>query len=354
MRATHWTSITFLTAIGVLLLFQLPFGEAESSSDPTLPDRGNLAPLLSPLPRLVERVRVVPEMGPVVDLATLHDQMVLLSSKGWLLHSGGVSRGWFGDPTPGSPTWLDHGVSVAVGEGEVSILDARRSSVSVWDTVGNRVREIPIPIEATLAQQPKQLLLGPEGEILALLLKVNLDGSASFDIMALDPLGGARTVATLPKQGETMLFQEPRLAWAPSSLLMMDPLTHSLSSLTLSSGQVTQLPSRVAPPLWSVPRSHVREYEKLLGRMGSTMAGLSQLPPEWPSVRDFSVRPDGSILLAVTATEDRVHIEHLRPDGTPIGRFSLEGFAQPVFLSSGRAFLAEQRIDETVIYEFIF
>ena len=84
------------------------------------------------------------------------------------------------------------------------------------------------------------------------------------------------------------------------------------------------------------------------------MAKLSALPEFWPSVRDFTIRDDGSLLLTVTATEDRWHVEHLDPGATPLARFNLDGFVQPLFLSDGRAFLAEEDINETVIYEFVF
>ena len=84
------------------------------------------------------------------------------------------------------------------------------------------------------------------------------------------------------------------------------------------------------------------------------MGSLSALPTVWPSVRDFTVREDGSLLLMVTATEDRIHIEHLSPEAAPIGRFNLDGFDHPVFLSDGRAFIVTEGIEETVIYELVF
>jgi hypothetical protein len=289
-----------------------------------------------------------------VDLAVHDSTLVLLSSDGWLLLSGSSLRGWFGDRTPGSPSWIDQPVSVTIEAGRIHLLEARRSAVSVWDTLGSRIREIPIPRQGSLASHPKQLLSGPNGNLLVVLLRIEVDGAASWDVLGMDSLGVSRTVASFPNTEETMLFQEPRLARGSSYLLMIDPLRYEIYSLETLSGRTTRTGGRKSPPLWNVPRSRKREYQDLLARMDRTLAGLSALPEAWPSIRDLTVCRDGSLLISVTATEDRVHIEHLSPEGMPLGRFNVEGFRGPVFLSDGRAFLADQDLEETVIYEYIF
>lgn len=354
MRAAHWTIALFFFAIGGLLLLRLSPGESRAGENPAIPDLGTLAPIMNPPPQRVERARFVPEVGAVVELAAQGDKMVILSSKGWLFQSGASSHGWFGDPTPGSPAWLDRAVSVALGEGDVYILDERRSTVSVWDTLGIRTGEFPIPVRADLVQQPKRVLIGPTGDPLLVALGINMDGAAAWTILAIDSLGGTRTLDSLPSREESVIFQEPRLAVNSLSLFMIDPLTQLLSSYDQVSGGFGPPARREAPPLWFVPKRQLREYQRLLGRMGGTLARLSALPEHWPSVQDFTVRADGSILLVVTATEDRFHIEHLTSGTVPIGRFNLDGFDRPLFLSDGRAFIAEEGINETVIYEFIF
>jgi hypothetical protein len=354
MRAAHWTIALFFFAIGGLLLFRLSPRDSRAGEDPVSPDLGALAPLMRPLPQRVERARFVPETGAVVELAAQGDKMVILSSKGWLFQSGESSRGWFGDPTPGSPAWLDRAVSVALGKGEVYILDERRSTVSIWDTLGVRTGEFPISPRTDLVQQTKQIILGSTGDLLLVVLGINMDGDAAWTILAMDSLGGSRTVDSLPSRDESMIFQEPRLALDSLSLLMVETLTQRLSSFDRDSGSFTPRSQRDRPPLWYIPQRNIREYQKILGRMRGTMGSLSALPTVWPSVRDFTVREDGSLLLMVTATEDRIHIEHLSPEAAPIGRFNLDGFDQPVFLSDGRAFIVSEGLEETVIYELVF
>jgi hypothetical protein len=150
-----------------------------------------------------------------------------------------------------------------------------------------------------------------------------------------------------------MIFEAPLLATADSTLFAMAPLVHELARVELANGRVTSLYTRTDPPLWAVPRRHRREYSRMLNGLGAAAAQLSQLPEFWPSVRDFSVKEGGSVLVAVTAGEDRQHIELLTRELTPIGRFSPEGFVEPVFLSQGRAFVVEEGVDETVVYELI-
>ena len=151
-----------------------------------------------------------------------------------------------------------------------------------------------------------------------------------------------------------MIFQEPLLSRHGSALFTVHALTHEISRLDAESTGIGFVAGRDDPPLWYVPHRHVREYRELLGSMAGPMAALSALPEFWPSVRDFTVRDDGSLVLTVTATEDRRHVEHLSARAVPLGRFNLDGFAEPLFLSNGRAFIADERLDETVIHEFIF
>lgn len=354
MRAAQWTALIFLLTIGALFFIRFLTGSSQGAEDPTRPDLGGLAPIMTPPPEQLERARFIPEGGDLVDLAVRGDRMAILGRDGWLYSSGDSSRGWFGDHTPGSPDWIDRPISIALGESEVFILDERRLLVSVWDTLGTRTGDLSLPISSTLAHRPTKVLLGPKGRLLVVVQRINMDGTASWDIVAFDSLGSATSLVSIPNQSETMIFQEPLLSVSGSTLMSMDPLTQGLSSVDPASGWVTSVAQREDPPFWLVPRRHVRSYRQLLGRMGGTMAKLSALPEFWPSVRDFTIRDDGSLLLTVTATEDRWHVEYLDPGATPLARFNLDGFVQPLFLSDGRAFLAEEGINETVIYEFVF
>ena len=354
MRAAQWTALIFLVTISALYLIRFLTGSSQGAEDPRRPDLGNLAPIMTPLPKQLERARFTPEGGDLVDLAVRGDRMAILGRDGWLYSSEDSSRGWFGDHTPGSPDWIDRPISIALGESEVFILDGRRSLISVWDTLGTRTGDLSLPISSTLAYRPTKVLLGPKGHPLVVVQRIDMDGTASWDIVAFDSLGSASSLVSIPNQAETMIFQEPLLSVSGSTLMSMDPLTQGLSSVDPASGRVTSVAQRGDPPFWLVPHRHVRSYKQLLGRMGGPMAQLSALPEFWPSVRDFTIRDDGSLLLTVTATEDRWHVEYLDPGATPLARFNLDGFVQPLFLSDGRAFIAEEGINETVIYEFVF
>jgi hypothetical protein len=354
MRAAQWTVLTFVGAIGALLVLAPSTTGPEGTEDATAPDLGRLAPVMAPPPEETERARFVPEAGTVVDLAVEQGRMVILCREGWRYHSGGTSRGWFGDPSPGSPDWLDRPVAVALGEGKVYVLEAGRFLVSVWDTLGSRTGVLALPVGSTSAHRPTRLLLGPDNAPLVVVQQFNEDGTASWDIVAFDSRANPRTLLSLPNQQETMIFQEPILALRGRELLSMDPLNHDLSRVDAESKALSVVAQREDPPLWFVPQRHVQGYQQLQGRMSGPMAALSALPRTWPSVRDFTVREDGSLLLTVTATEDRLHVEHLSPVAVPLGRLNLDGFAQPLFLSKGRAFIADEGLDETVIHEFVF
>jgi hypothetical protein len=182
---------------------------------------------------------------------------------------------------------------------------------------------------------------------------VERDGTAFWEIFRFDTLGTAENVLSLPSRSRSMVFREPLLALAGSTLLSLAPLTHALSRVDLDSPIALPLVTRSNPPLWRIPRRHRREYQRMLAGMGAEAARLSELPDFWPSVRDFTVRSDGSILVAVTAGEDRQHLEILTGEMTPMGRFSSDGFVEPIFLSQGRAFVVEEALDGTVIHELL-
>jgi hypothetical protein len=226
--------------------------------------------------------------------------------------------------------------------------------VAAADTLGETTRIIPLPTVGTLSQRATSLTLGPSGHPIVVVQAVDLDASASWEI--LDPLleDSARVLASLQNNDPTMTFQGPLLSSWEGRILSLHPLTHSLSVLQHGHGSFTPKWVRDNPPLWKIPGRHLRDYRRLLGRLGSIMADLSALPPYWPSVRGFTVRRDGSVLLAVTASADRVHIEHLDPAGNPQQRFSSEGFTDQVFLTQGRAFIVQEGWEETSVHEFVF
>jgi hypothetical protein len=213
--------------------------------------------------------------------------------------------------------------------------------------------DLRIPSGSTYAQRPTQMLLGPRRSPLVALQRVETDGEAFWDLLAFGPRGEVEPVLSLPRPSRSMVFSEPLLAFQDSTLLSMAPLTHGLSRVDLRTGRLAGISNRVDPPMWYVPRRHRREYRRMVRGLGGNAAGLAGLPDLWPSVRDFTVRDDGSLLVAVTAGEDRVHIELLTRELEPLGRFSDAGFLESVFLSQGRAFIAEERMDGTVIHELL-
>ena len=353
MRAARWSSALFLTSITILLgLFTLVSGPT-GAMDPSRPDRGQLAPLLEPPPHRIEAARVPPEFGRVVDLAVNGRALAILTPRGWVLRSGDATVTWTGSRAVGSPGWLPRPISIAVDPGAVYVLDAERSVVSVWDTQGTRLGELAIPRGGKPYRRLFQLLLTSEGSPLVTLQEVDGGGLATWGILEFDDTGVAREALSLPGRSRNMVFEAPHLATAGSTLYAMAPLVHELARGELAAGRVAGLSSRASPPLWVVPRRRRREYRRMINRLGAAAAHLSQLPEFWPSVRDFTVLEDGSVLLAVTAGEDRQHIELLTGDLTPIGRFSPDGFLAPVFLSQGRAFVVEEGVDGTVVYELI-
>lgn len=353
MRAARWSSGLLLTFVAVLAGIHTLTSASPGATDPSHPDRGKLAPFLDPPPGRVEVAHVDPDFGQVVDLAVDGEALAILTARGWVLRSGSSTVDWMGSRTVGSPDWFPGPNSIAVGSGTVYVLDAERSVVSVWDARGSRLGELTVPRYGSRYQRLCQLVLTPEDRPLVTLQEVRDDGTASWKILEFDTAGVPREALSLPGQSPNMVFEAPILATGDSTLVLMAPLVHELSRVDLATARVTSLFTRAAPPLWIVPRHHRRKYRRMLNTLGTVATRLSQLPEFWPSVRDFTVRDGGGVLVAVSAGEDRQHIELLTRELTPIGRFSPEGFAEPVFLSRGRAFLVEEGINGTVVYELI-
>ncbi|MGW8265127.1 MAG: hypothetical protein ACWGSQ_02100 [Longimicrobiales bacterium] len=353
MRAARWAFGLLLISVAVLSGTHTLISASAGAADPTHPDRGDLAPLLDPPPGRVEVARVAPEFGRVIDLAVNGETLAVLTARGWVLRSGTATVDWMGSRTAGSPDWLPGPVSIAVGAGAVYVLDADRSVVSVWDTHGTRLSELAVPREGSRYQRLCQLVLTAAERPVVTLQEVQEDGTAAWKILEFDATGGPRAALSLPTRSPNMVFEAPILATAGSTLFLMAPLAHELSRVDLATSRVASLFTRQAPPLWVVPRRHRRSYRRMLNRLGTAAARLSQLPEFWPSVRDFTVTEGGAVLVAVSAGEDRQHIELLTRELKPIGRFSPEGFEEPVFLSRGRAFLVEEGMNGTVVYELI-
>jgi hypothetical protein len=353
MRAARWTTVLFLASGAALAGAFLATSGPSGAEDPAHPDVGHLAPPLEPPPLRIPIAVVSTDLGEVLDLTLHGGRVAILGAGGWLLQSASSSVELVRNSTPGSPNWLGRPVSIALGPDAVYVLDADRSVVSVWDTTGHRLTDLRIPFGSTYAQRPTQMVLGPQGFPIVTLTRVEAGGRAFWDLISFDPHGGSLPILSIPRSSRSMVFSEPILAVQDSTLFSMAPLTHALSRVHLETGRLISISTRPDPPLWYVPIRHRREYRRMVRGLGGTAVALSELPEFWPSVRDFTIREDGSLLVAVTAGEDRVHIELLTPGMNPAGRFSEEGFLQPLFLSQGRAFIAEERMDDTVIHELI-
>ncbi len=351
MRAARWTLLFASTlALGLTGARFLALGPS-GSENPTRPDRGVLGPVLDPGPSKEEVAQVPPEAGAVVDVASCDDRLAVLTSEGWSLTTPDTTLTWRGSRTPGSPGWIERLSTIALDTTRLYVLDEGRSVVGVWDLQGKPVGEISIPFETTYAQRPTQLLLDPQGRPTVTLLRAEAEGEGYWDLLAFDSAGTRVRTLSLPGESRSLVFGQPLMAATPMGLLSFSPLTHELSRVDLEEGTVIRVSVRDDPPLWVVPRRHRREYRRMLQGLGAAAARMAELPEFWPSVRDFTVRMDGTLLVAVTAGEARQHIELLTEEARPLGRFNLEGFEEPVFLSGGRAFLAEEGTEETRIYE---
>lgn len=355
MRAAQWPLALFLLLISGLVVSHLLFLGPEGAQDPARPDRGTLAPLLEPPPRRLEVARLEGEDGPVVDLAADARSVAVLTSEGWFLFSPESGQSWIGVDDPGSPNWMVRPAAIALGSREerVFVLDGGRSIIAVWDSAGSRLPDLAIPAGNTYARRPTQLLLGPLGRPLVTVQRVDLDGTGFWEVHEYDAAGVPHLSLSLPSRSRHMVFQEPLLARRDTTLFSLTPLSHELARVELDQGRAVTLAFRPDPPLWYIPRRHRRDYRRLLRGLGGAAATVAELPEFWPSVRGLTFRADGSILVTVTAGEDRQHVELLSGALQPIGRFARDGFQDPVFLSKGRAFLAEEGMDETVIYELV-
>ncbi len=354
MRAAHGLGIAFALAVGALSGALALAAGPRGNEDPAHPDQGLLAPLPPRPPGTEPVARLGGEEGSVVDLAASGEALAVLTRHRWFILTADSLLGGFGDPNPGSPDWLSRAESIALGEGRVYILDAGRFTLSVWDRGGVRLEDIPLSAGDSHSFQPTQVVVGSGGEPVVLSLVLGRDGTGRWEARAYGGEEPGRVVFSHGESGRPLLFDRLHLATAGRELLGANALTHGVFRAAEGSEEVVPVALRSAPPLWLVPRRTRESYNtKVFSGGVEGHPDLFQLPPFWPSVRDFTVTPEGAFLLAVTAGEDRQHLELLAPDGSPLWRFNEDGFPDPVFLDGGRAFLVKEELNETVIHEFV-
>lgn len=354
MRTAQWTFFLLLATLLSLAGLQWGALQPDGPGNPAAPGRGALAPVLDPPPPLRERARLSNPPGQIVDLDANDQGMAVLARNGWTYRSRGTAGGWYGEETPGAPRWLSRPESIALSDSSVFILEPDRSILSVWDTTGVRLGEIPIPIRRDMAQRATRVIVGPSGDPVVVLQGLDQDGTAFWEIVELDGNGRLTGLVSLPNQEPTAIFQEPQLAAWGEALLAMSTLSQNLWAADLEHNQRFPVASRESPPFWALPQVERRKHDQILSRMSRAMAARAQLPEYWPSVREFTVRDDGTILQSTATGETTIQIEMLDPRLHPLGRANKDGFKDPVFLAGGRAFLAREQTEETIIYEIRF
>jgi len=353
MRTAQWTFVTFLTALLLLAGIRLTAGSGRSQ-DPRKPDRGRLAPVLDPPPRKIPLARFPDTPGPLLDLDTDGERIAVLARNGWAVHPTESGPAWHGGETAGSPDWLSRPESIALSGRTVYVLEPGRSIISVWDISGRRTGEIVIPVRRDLAQRGTSLVVGPSGRPVVVLQGMDQDGTAWWEIVELNPSGVVTGAVSIPTTENTAIFQEPKVAVRDVALLAMSSLSQELWAVDLAGNALHPVASRVDPPIWLLPPREQRKHEELLGRMPPAMAAVARLPDYWPPVREFTVREDGSIIQSTASGEASIQIELLTIGLEGLGRASLDGFPEPVFLAGGRAFVIEEETDGTVVYEILF
>lgn len=354
MRTAQWTLGIFLAATLFLGGLQISSLRGEAAQDPASPVKGTLAPVFRPPPIERLRLRLLDPPGPLVDLDVDGPRIAVLARTGWALDSGNGFPEWHGEETAGSPTWLSPAESIALAGEVVFILEPQRSILSIWDTAGARLQEISIPVRRDLAQRATRVVLGPSNRPVVVLQGMNRDGTAYWEILELNRRGEVTGLVSLPTDDEKAIYREPQLAVHGPALLAMSTLSQELWAVDLERGQLHPIAQRRSPPLWPLPRAERRKHARVLSRMPSAMAAHAQLPDYWPTLREFTVQMDGTILQATAAGEEIVQLEQLSLLLDPLGRANLEGFSQPVFLARGRAFVAYEGVEETRVHEIIF
>lgn len=354
MRTAQWTLLPFLAAVLTVGGVHFYLISDEGLQNPAEPMKGDLAPVLDPSPPKIERTRLPETPGRLIDLDAEEERIVVLTRNGWLFSSGEDLQAWHGETTAGSPNWLSSPESIALDGEVVFVLESQRSILSVWDTTGARLGEVRIPLRRDLAQRPTRVIVGPSGRPVVVLQGMDQDGTGYWEILELGRDGMVTGFVSLPSTDRTAIYQEPQLAVRGPALLAMSTLSQELWAVDLEHGQLHPVAKRRAPPLWPIPREERRKHDRVLARMSEAMASLAQLPDYWPSVREFTVLDDGTILQATSAGEVAVQIEQLTSRLEPLGRANPSGFSQPVFLTRGRAFVAEETVEETLIYEIVF
>jgi len=355
MRAAHGLLWSFLALVAALLATLHLTRSDEGREDPSTPDQGALAPLPDRLPSSLPLATLEGGAGSVQDVAARDGTVAVLMDQSWYLVRNDSVLGPFGDAVAGAPGWLSRPVSIAIAsDGRTFVLDAGRRAVSVWGANGVWVGDVPVPGGDGAPLPPAQVVVGPSDQAQVLSLQIDLDGDARWVLHGLGPEGGAEVWFSIAAREGVAVFDRPLLAYHDGRLHGVNALDHASFAWYPEGDGLRPLGRRPEPPLWIVPRRIRREHQQMISAFGGgAPAAYSQLPAMWPSVRDVTVRRDGSVLMLVTAGEDRQHIELLTAALVPRWRFNAEGFTEPVFLDGGRAFMVEVKMAETVISEFV-
>lgn len=355
MRAVHIVFPT-LGVASAALAATLWFGrQADGPASAAEPAVGALAPYQGDSATWLRVGWLDGAAGSPVDLAAVDSLVVVIFPAEWYWLEGEEVGGGFGDPIPGSPRFLAQPEGVAVEGAQVLILERDGLRVSVWNLMGVRLGEIriPPPSEGGFVL-PFQLLTDGEGGTLVLTLVLSPPAEARWEVWRYSWNGPAQQLLSLPAPPPSGIFTRPFLARAGNRLLALTALDHQLYSVPVEGGRAERVFQRRDPPLWSVPRRVRARYQARMGALGGgRLSDITALPPYYPSVRDLTVRSDGTLLAAVTVDEERQHLEVISPDGEPLFRFNREGYAFPLFLDGGKAFLVEQTLQGTVIYELV-
>lgn len=325
MHVTRWVLAILVTVSVVLAAVSVRVHRGGGGGFPS-PSSGRMLPFDT---ALVGEPRVLGtlgdgEMDEVVDVATTGDTIYMLSRTSWRSITGTRSRGPFGEQPSGGPEGIDRGARIISANGSIYILDTNRREVTRWSTDGGLIERVRVGAAARPIV-PLDIAIVADGTVFVVAQEFQREG-ARWVLLRVD----ADSSRVLREgAGNLSLFTQPRIAAAHDELLLFDPVSHATEALF--SGQVRP---RTDGPVWATPDSLREQFAARVGRLGTRFGTSLTLPDSMPSLQAAVVTRAGVVLTGSNPVGDALHIEAFRPDGTPLGRISLEPLPAPVFLTA--------------------
>ena len=276
----------------------------------------------------------------VRDVEVHDDTAYLLGRSEWYAASGGSARGPFGSARHGSPDYIAGGEQIVVNAAGVFVLDRVGGAVLEWNHRGELRGRYSLPAGAGFVLH--EMFVEPSGMPVVLAQQISARRIGDLFVLRLRGVQtAADTLVALPAPASR--FTVPRLVGAGGTMLIADPVVHTLQWIGPDRASIRAV-HRQNPPVWETTESMRRDFAARIKAPTQAAAAALVLPDTLPSLRTLAVTARGRLLMMLDAGTGRPAIELFDADGAAVGRIPLPPGDAPIFLTSSGIV----RIDETL------